>query len=104
MFLSFAIVVPISKSPDISRSTALVILILIMMSYNESKSFPRNLPDRVLAPYALEAIGQELDTQAPRLFSNEAQAALEFLDLGKIAGGMVDVIYTSFLSTYFDRL
>ena len=60
---------------------------LIPMSCNGSRLYPRTLVDGVLAPYALERIGHELDKQAPRLFSDEAQAALDFLDLEKTARG-----------------
>lgn len=47
-----------------------------------SKNYPRNVADRTLAPYTLDAIRHQLDLQAPRLFTDEVQAALDFLDLG----------------------
>lgn len=49
---------------------------------DDAKSYPRNLADRTLAPHTLAAIGRQLDSQASRLFTDEAQAALDFLDFG----------------------
>lgn len=62
--------------------------------YNDARNYPRNVPDRTLAPYALDAIRRQLDTQARRLFTNEDQAALDFLDLGNGAEGMVNVVFS----------
>lgn len=58
-----------------------------------SGKYPQNASDRALAPYALEAIGHQLDLQAPRLLSDESQAALDFLDLGYKAEGMIAIIF-----------
>lgn len=57
-----------------------------------SKNYPRNVADRTLAPYTLDAIRHQLDLQAPRLFTDEVQAALDFLDLGNGAEGLFNVI------------
>ena len=57
-------------------------------------SYPQNVADHILAPYALDTIRQRLDKQAPRLFTDEAGAALDFLDLESGAGGMLN--YLSF--------
>ena len=59
--------------------------------YNDAKNYPRN-SDRTLTPYALDAIRHQLDTQASRLFTDEDQAALDFLDLGNGAEGMFNGI------------
>lgn len=61
-------------------------------SYEDAKNYPRNVAGRTLAPYVLDAIRHQLDTQAPRLFTNEAQAALDFLDLGNRGEGIFHVI------------
>ena len=60
--------------------------------YNNAKDYPRNVADRNLAPYVLDAICHQLDVQAPRLFTNESQAALDFLDLESSAQGTFYVI------------
>jgi hypothetical protein len=57
-----------------------------------SQTYPRNLTDRRLAPYTLDAISQQLHMQASRLFSDEAGAALDFLDLGTNAEGVWNII------------
>ena len=57
-------------------------------SGDDAQNYPRNINDRTLAPYVLDAIRHQLDTQASRLFSDEAQAALDFLDLGSHGQGM----------------
>ena len=62
-----------------------------LASYVDAKNYPRNVADRTLAPYALDALGHQLNAQAPRLFTDEAQAALDFLDLGNSAEGMFNV-------------
>lgn len=54
-------------------------------SCNDAKNYPQNVPDPTLTPYALDAIRHQLDTQTSRLFSDETQAALDFLDLGTSA-------------------
>ena len=59
---------------------------------DDGKNYPRSVADRALAPYTLDAIRHQLDAQAPRLFTDEAQAALDFLDLAKDAEGIVNVI------------
>lgn len=61
-------------------------------SCNDAKNYPQNVPDPTLTPYALDAIRHQLDTQTSRLFSDETQAALDFLDLGTSATGMFNVI------------
>ena len=63
-----------------------------LTSYDDAKNYPRNVSDRNLAPYALDAIHHELNVQAPRLFADESQAALDFLDLGSGAQGTFYVI------------
>ncbi len=63
-----------------------------LASYNDAKNYPRNVTDRTLTPHALDAIRHQLDTQAPRLFTDEAQSALDFLDLENGAEGMSNVI------------
>ena len=63
-----------------------------LTSYNDSKDYPRNVASRTLAPYALDAIYHQLNTQAPMLCSDEARAALDFLDLGESAEGMFSVL------------
>ena len=60
----------------------------ILTAFNTEQTYPRNIADHNLAPYALDAISHHLDTQAPRLFADESQAALDFLDLGDHAAGM----------------
>ena len=57
---------------------------------NDAKNYPRN-SDRTLTPYALDAIRHQLDTQASRLFTEEDQAALDFLDLENGGQGMFNV-------------
>ncbi|KAF6229253.1 hypothetical protein HO133_007369 [Letharia lupina] len=54
-----------------------------LTSYHDAKNYPRNVADRTLTPFALDAISHQLNTQAPRLFAEEAQAALDSLDLAK---------------------
>ena len=61
-------------------------------SYDDAQNYPRNITDRTLAPYVLDAVRHQLDTQAPRLFSDEAQAALDFLDLGSHGQGMSKIL------------
>lgn len=63
-----------------------------LTSYHDAKNYPRNVADRTLTPFALDAISHQLNTQAPRLFAEEAQAALDSLDLAKGAKGMDKVI------------
>lgn len=58
---------------------------------DDAKNYPRT-SDRTLTPYALDAIRHQLDTQASRLFAEEGQAALDFLDLGNGAQGMLNII------------
>jgi hypothetical protein len=60
-------------------------------SYNDAKTYSQNLADRTLASYALDAISHRLNAQAPRLFTGQAQEALDFLDLGNRAEGMFNV-------------
>ena len=60
--------------------------------YNNAKNYPRNVADRNLAPYVLDAIRHQLDVQAPRLFTDESQAAVDFLDLESSAQGTFYVI------------
>ena len=61
-------------------------------SYDDAQNYPRNIIDRTLAPYVLDAVRHQLDTQASRLFSDEAQAALDFLDLGSHGQGMSGIM------------
>lgn len=63
-----------------------------LTSYNDAKDYPRNVADRNLAPCVLDAIRHQLDVQAPRLFADESQAALDFLDLESSAQGTFHVI------------
>ncbi|MCJ1391816.1 hypothetical protein MMC18_004683 [Xylographa bjoerkii] len=56
-----------------------------LTSCNNAQTYPRNLADHKLAPYALDAISYQLQAQASRLFADESQAALDFLDLGNQA-------------------
>ena len=66
-----------------------------LTSYNDAKNYPRNVADSNLPPYALDAIGHQLNAQAPRLFTDESQAALDFLDLGSSAHGTFYVVSKS---------
>lgn len=59
----------------------------LLIASNDAKNYPRSVADRTLAPYVLDAISHRLNTQAPRLFTPEAEAELDFLDLGKTAAG-----------------
>ena len=57
-------------------------------SDNDTESYPQNVAGHTLAPYILETIRQQLNSEAPRLFTGEAGAALDFLDFGDGAQGM----------------
>ena len=59
-----------------------------LTAYNDFKNYPRNSATRALAPYAMDTFARRLEEQSNRLFTNEAKAALDFLDLGNNAGGM----------------
>lgn len=59
-------------------------------SYNDTTDYPRNVADRTLAPYAVDAISHRLNKHAPRLF-DENETALDFLDLENGAEGMRNV-------------
>ncbi len=61
-------------------------------SNNDAANYPRNVAGRSLAPYALDAIRHQLDKQAPRLFTGEAEAALDILNLANGAQGMFELI------------
>lgn len=54
---------------------------------NDPGSYPRNVAGLTLAPYVLDSIRQQLNTQSSRLFTDETGAAVDFLDLGNDAGG-----------------
>lgn len=58
-------------------------------SDNGSGSYPQNVAGHTLAPYILDTIRQQLSSEAPRLFTGEARAALDFLELNDGAQGMV---------------
>ena len=60
-----------------------------LKAYDDADNYPRNIIDGTLAPYVLDAIRIRLNTQASRLFSDEDQAALDFLDLGSHSGGIL---------------
>lgn len=64
---------------------------LSLQSGNDATEYPRNVADGALASYAVDAISYQLDKQAPRLFADKTQAALDFLDLGTSAAGMWNV-------------
>ena len=63
-----------------------------LASDNDPGNYPQNVASRTLAPYVLDTIRQQLHTQAPRLFSDEAGAAVDFLDFGNGAEGIWNVI------------
>ena len=65
---------------------------LSQKSYEDTKIYPQNVPDRTLAPYALNDIGNRLNTHSPRLFTDEGHAALDFLDLRDSAQGTLNLI------------
>lgn len=54
---------------------------------DDAQNYPQNVSDPTLTPYALHAIRHQLDSQEPRLFTDETQAAIDFLDLGNNAKG-----------------
>lgn len=58
---------------------------LSLQSGNDAIDYPRNVAGAALASYAVDGINYQLDKQAPRLFADETQAALDFLDLGTSA-------------------
>ena len=58
-------------------------------SNNDPASYPQNVAGRTLAPYLLDIIRRHLTTQAPRLFTDEAGAALNCLDLRNGAQGVL---------------
>jgi hypothetical protein len=55
--------------------------------YSDAKICPRKLGDHALGLHALDAIGHRLKKHAPRLFTEEAEARIDFLDLGNDAEG-----------------
>lgn len=69
-------------------------------SDNDAANYPRNVADRTLCPYALDAIRYHLDSQASRLFTDEAEAALDTLTLANGAQGMLNVISSRCLALY----
>ena len=60
-----------------------------LTSDNDSGSYPQNVAGHSLAPYILDTIRQQLTSEAPRLFTGEAGAALDFLDLSDGAQGIL---------------
>ena len=66
-----------------------------LTSENEPGSYPQNVASHTLAPYILDTIRQQLISEAPRLFTGEAGAALDFLDLGDGAQGIFNAISSS---------
>lgn len=58
---------------------------------DDAQDYPRNIADGLLAPYAVDAIRHKLHEQAHRLLTDEAKAAIDFLDLGHGAKGMINV-------------
>ena len=54
---------------------------------SSANDYPRNVVDRTYAPYVVDTISHQLNTQAPRLFEDESKAALDFLDLRNGAKG-----------------
>ena len=52
----------------------------------------RHVGSSGLAPYVLERLGGRLKAEAPRLFTEEAQAKVDFLDLGQDATGGCSII------------
>ena len=62
---------------------------LSLKSYDDANDYPRNMSDHTLAPYLSDAIRHRLNTEASRLFSDEDQAALDFLDLGSHSRGIL---------------
>ena len=62
-----------------------------LTSVNAPENYPQNVASRTLAPYILDTIQRQLKNQAPRLFTDEADAALDFLDLGNGAQGILNI-------------
>ena len=58
-----------------------------LISDNDPGSYPQDVAGHNLAPYILDTIRQQLKLEAPRLFTGEAGAALDFLELGDGAQG-----------------
>ena len=61
------------------------------LSYDNANNYPRNVVGCTLAPYTIDAISNQLNAQADRLFTAEAHAALDFLELEENAEGIVHV-------------
>ena len=59
-----------------------------LTSNNDPGNYPQNVAGHTLAPYILDTSRQQLNSEAPRLFTGETGAALDFLDLGDGAQGM----------------
>lgn len=57
-------------------------------SHKDATTYPRDVADSALAAYTVDAISHRLDTQAHRLFADETQASLDFIDLGNNAEGV----------------
>jgi hypothetical protein len=55
--------------------------------YGDAKICTRKLGDHALGLHALDAIGHRLKVHAPRLFTEEAEAKVDFLELGNKAEG-----------------
>lgn len=75
-----------------------------LTSDNEPGSYPQNVAGYTLAPYFLDTIRQRLSSEASRLFTGEAGAALDFLDLGHGAQGMFNAIIPLSRSALHHRL
>ncbi|MCJ1261432.1 hypothetical protein MMC22_001296 [Lobaria immixta] len=69
---------------------------LSLQSGNDAIDYPRNVAGGALASYAVDGINYQLDKQAPRLFADETQAALDFLDLGTSAADKQDFYFSGF--------
>lgn len=59
--------------------------------YSNAKICPGKLGDHALDIHALDAIGHRLKEHAPRLFTEETEAKLDFLDLGNNAEGTSEI-------------
>ena len=66
-----------------------------LASENDPGSYPQNVASHTLAPYILDMIRQQLISEAPRLFTGEAGAALDFLDLDDGAQGIFNAVTSS---------
>jgi len=56
-------------------------------SYKDKDNFPINLTSPGIYRHRLEEYHQELEKDAPRLFSSESEAALDFLEYNEAGKG-----------------